>query len=282
MHAVPLEPMPASVEEEIGAVLEPGEDLRVSVGTDIDPEGRFQGTWLIATHRRLVIIAPAPKPPAESQTASHQKPRKGSRQRSLPGRGRTSRRLPLSQVSAPERSLPEAELKAADLGTLTVLQIPVETVAAVKAHDYVGSGVLEATLVDPEGAEPVGTIELLRYSRSLSDKFGQLAANLEGLLAEHRTVEPQSVSGDGDQAAAGRSNDTPPTPDRERDPMEERSRCPQCGRPLPKGSDVCPHCIDRRAVMLRLLGSLRPYTWKAVLSLGLAMALTAASLRRPC
>jgi ATP-binding cassette, subfamily B, bacterial len=42
--------------------------------------------------------------------------------------------------------VPEAELEVVDPGTLTVLQSPVETVAAIKARDYVGSG--KTTLVN--------------------------------------------------------------------------------------------------------------------------------------
>src|SRR5712692_5394662 len=53
-----LEPMPAPVEEKVEQLLDDGEQPRVSAGTDMDAEGHFRGAWLVATERRLLIVAP--------------------------------------------------------------------------------------------------------------------------------------------------------------------------------------------------------------------------------
>jgi ATP-binding cassette, subfamily B, bacterial len=161
---------------------------------------------------------------------------------------------------------------------LTLVQFPLETLGAVRARDYVGNGVLEATLTDAESAEPLGTVALLRYSRSLSDKFSQVAESLESVIAEN---QPAAVRAAAAEPADGAPGSDGRLPEAAKEEGEARARCPRCQRPLPKGSDLCPRCIDRRAVMLRLLSYLRPYAGKAALSLGLAVALTAAQLAPP-
>lgn len=277
MAASILEPMPAPVEEKVEQFLDEGEQPRVSACTDMDPEGHFRGAWLVATERRLLIVTPedeadrlawGPQPPARRRLS---RDRKACRHKPRPG---FLRRRPAGRAA--ERSLPEVELEATDPEALTVLQVPFETVTEVKTHEYVGSGVLEVTVSDPEsGAEPVGTVEVLRYSRALSDKFSQVAENLESLIAEQR---PDEGPAEGETASPEVRDARPETPV---DQPDTKVRCPECGRVLPKGSDICPRCIDRRAVMLRLIGYLRPYIWQAALSLGLAVAMTAAQLAPP-
>src|SRR5947208_12091866 len=53
-----LEPMPAPVEAKVEQLLDEGEQPRVSACTDMDAEGHFRGAWLVATERRLLIVAP--------------------------------------------------------------------------------------------------------------------------------------------------------------------------------------------------------------------------------
>ena len=269
-----LEPMPAPVEERVERLLADGEQPRVSACTDMDAEGHFRGAWLVATERRLLIVAPE----TELEPLDLAGPPRARRRLSvgpLTTRGRPRRAGPCRRPTrrTTEQSLPEAELEATDPEALTVLQVPFETVTEVKTHEYVGSGVLEVTVSDPEGgAEPVGTMEVLRYSRSLSDKFSQVAENLESLIAG-----PEGVRGRG----TGARDDSGPTPDPRPLTPSPTARCPECNRVLPKGTDLCPRCVDRRAVMLRLVGYLRPYVGQAALSLGLAVAMTAAQLAPP-
>ena len=44
-----------------------------------------------------------------------------------------------------------------------------------------------------------------------------------------------------------------------------RHYCPKCGDPLPKDSQVCPRCIDRRRALTRLAKYLRPHLYRCVL-----------------
>ena len=37
-------------------------------------------------------------------------------------------------------------------------------------------------------------------------------------------------------------------------PEPKIGRCPKCGRPLPKGSTTCSHCVDKKKLLLRMVG----------------------------
>lgn len=65
-------------------------------------------------------------------------------------------------------------------------------------------------------------------------------------------------------------------PDAALDDIERK--CPKCGRPLPRNSDVCRFCFDKRATFLRLLSYAAPYKWHAVLLTILMFSGTAAGL----
>lgn len=41
---------------------------------------------------------------------------------------------------------------------------------------------------------------------------------------------------------------------------EEKIRCEKCGRQFPRGSQICPHCVDKRRLYGRLLPYAKPYT----------------------
>ena len=73
-----LEPMPAPVEERVEQLLDEGEQPRVSACTDMDAEGHFRGAWLVATERRLLILAPesedAAGPNAQHPTPNARRP----------------------------------------------------------------------------------------------------------------------------------------------------------------------------------------------------------------
>ena len=54
--------------------------------------------------------------------------------------------------------------------------------------------------------------------------------------------------------------------------------CPKCARALPKDSDVCRHCFDKRATLLRLLSYASPYKMHVVVLLALMIGGTWAGL----
>ena len=64
--------------------------------------------------------------------------------------------------------------------------------------------------------------------------------------------------------------------------MKDLSRfCEKCGRPLPPGSSVCPHCVDKKGVMKRLWDIAKPYKWYLAVSIVLFFAITAVNLLNP-
>ena len=102
-------------------------------------------------------------------------------------------------------------------------------------------------------------VELCRFSQTLLDTFETACAQITRAAAELRHQEP-------DRSA----------------PREHRAlRCPKCGKAYPPGSDSCPFCVDRQAVLARLVRYLKPYGWRTVLVLVLTLANVAAGLLGP-
>ncbi len=105
--------------------------------------------------------------------------------------------------------------------------LSLDKVASFRAHNVVGSGFLQAQV---EGI----WVDLLRYSNSLSDRFVKVARKLEQLRTQGRLeIHPQ-------------------------DNVDQR-RCPTCGMTLRFIGDVCPQCIDRKAVLSRVWDLVRPH-----------------------
>jgi len=124
-----------------------------------------------------------------------------------------------------------------------------ENIETVTTDNLVGLAALEAK-VDGD------TVELLRYSNSLTKKFSKAAKRLDP-RAKGEEVKP--------------------------DEEEEKPRfCPQCGLLLPEWSTVCRACVNKLKVVRRLFRDyVRPYTFWVVL-LGLLMvSQTALSLAPP-
>jgi len=126
------------------------------------------------------------------------------------------------------------------------LDLPLRALSAPKMELFIGAGALEAVC---DGR----TIELVRFTTSRARHFGAIARVLE-------------------KWAKGEAA--------ELEPVEEQ-RCPRCGLPLEKGTEVCSACIPRHRTLLRLAGYLRPF-WKQALALsGLAFITTALGLLQP-
>lgn len=96
----------------------------------------------------------------------------------------------------------------------------------VKTQSLIGSGALEATTCKGE------LVEIVYYSNVHSGKFAAAAKWLDQMA---RGEEPSPVT------------------------EEEPARCPKCNMLLPEGSKVCPRCVQRGRVVIRLLRYLRPY-----------------------
>ncbi len=62
---------------------------------------------------------------------------------------------------------------------------------------------------------------------------------------------------------------------------EKKIRCDKCGRVVPPWAEVCPACLSRRKVLSRLLDFVKPYKWRAITGMTLAILVTLSQLVRP-
>ena len=88
--------------------------------------------------------------------------------------------------------------------------------------------------------------ELVRFSNAQQRKFGRVTKYLNDVVAYR------------DNVAKGKEVKDPPKLDEDK---EEQKRCASCNLLLPEATKVCPACVDKRKVVLRLLRYVRPY-WK--------------------
>lgn len=116
--------------------------------------------------------------------------------------------------------------------------VPLKEISEVSAEFMVGRGVLE---VGVNGK----VIDLLHYTHSLAPRFSKVARALEFLSKDEDIPE---------------------------DDDEEDRRCDNCGRYLPEGTKVCPACLKKSKVLLRLFGMTRPY-WGRLATITLMMLL---------
>lgn len=58
-------------------------------------------------------------------------------------------------------------------------------------------------------------------------------------------------------------------------------KCAKCGKPLPKGSDVCPHCVDRKKLILKLWKLISPYKLFVFVSIFLFFMVSGLNLLSP-
>ncbi len=127
----------------------------------------------------------------------------------------------------------------------------------------IGGGALLVTVDDC-------SIEVIRYSNACQNKFSRVARYLADLDKYREAV------------AKGETKEKPVIePD-----ADDRKRCPTCHLLLPEGTKVCPACLNKGKVMLRLVKYLKPY-WRqtvfvwATMIIGLAMGLIPPYLTRP-
>ena len=121
--------------------------------------------------------------------------------------------------------------------------------APAAATPGTGSGA-PAVSPDPEDGDDLERL-LLRFTNSEAQRFESFARAVAALQKGERAPEAEQA---------------------------RELHCPQCGRRFPdQNRSVCPRCIDKRGLFLRVLGYLRPYRgWVALI----AAAMVAASVLR--
>ena len=144
------------------------------------------------------------------------------------------------------------------------LELPLVAVDAPTIDALIGGGALVATV----GRE---TVEIVRFTNACRRRLSRATKYLAD-LEKYRRAE-----------ADGKVPERKPViePD-----TEDRKRCPTCHLLLPEGTKVCPACLDKGKVVLRLIGYLRPYwretigVWVLMLA-GLGFGLVPPYLTRP-
>jgi len=132
------------------------------------------------------------------------------------------------------------------------LDIPLSEIKEARAETLVGSGVLR--LVRRDGQ----VVEAVRYTLAAAPAFGTAARILEAWLKEEEPSDSLYAEFD-----------------------KQKKNCAKCGDPLPEDTNVCPKCVDRKAVLMRLLSYALPYKARVVLVTVLMLAGTGVSLLPP-
>ena len=135
---------------------------------------------------------------------------------------------------------------------LVDLDMPLSEIKEARADTLVGSGVLR--LVRRDGQ----VVEAVRYTLAAAPAFATAARILESWLKEEEPSDSLYAEFD-----------------------KQKKNCGKCGDPLPEDTNVCPKCVDRKAVLMRLLSYAMPYKTRVILVTVLMLAGTAISLLPP-
>jgi len=132
-------------------------------------------------------------------------------------------------------------------GALT-FSMPISEIKTARNEPLIGGGRLEIT------AKAGGIIPVITYTQSMAEKFSEAARGIEQ-LAKGETLSITL--------------------------KDQQTRCIKCDRLLPEKDGVCPACVNRGKVMLRIAQYLVPYKWRAIgLSL-LSLSTTLLNLAPP-
>ncbi len=196
-----IEPIPENIRPHLDPVIGAGEEIKISLSTDMTLDGSYGTDWLVATDQQLIA-------------------------------------LNFNGQESPD-----------------ITQISLGEIEAVEAQNLFGNNILKLRLTDRG-------VEVARYTKSLTRKFARASPKIRELI---RQSKPESSEQE-DQDHYG--------------PREEKraQRCEQCGRPIPHWAGVCPHCIEKRRLIFRLLNYALPYWPIAAIALLLLLVITVISL----
>jgi len=136
-----------------------------------------------------------------------------------------------------------------------VHEVPIADVNGVNLKNYVGNGVLEVKTDDR-------AVELLRFSKTAFRENGiaEVPRAINRLREEKGHEVEKGVSRSDHEGERGH---------------RQASRCEKCGRIMRRG--VCPYCLDKGTLLVRLLGYLKPYWHIAAIALVLSVTTVALS-----
>jgi ATP-binding cassette, subfamily B, bacterial len=126
--------------------------------------------------------------------------------------------------------------------------IPIAEIRTARNEPLVGGGRLEVTTTSGE------IISVVTYSQSAAAQFSEAARGIEQLAKG----EPLAVT-----------------------LKTERTRCQKCDRLLPEKDGICPNCVNRGKVLMRIAGFLTPYKKQAAALAVLSVLTTGLNLIPP-
>jgi ATP-binding cassette subfamily B protein len=128
-----------------------------------------------------------------------------------------------------------------------LLTVPMSDIKSARTEPLVGGARLELTTTS-------GVLPVAEFSASVAARFSEMARGIEQLAkGEDLAIKLKF----------------------------ERTRCAKCGRLLPEKDGRCPACVKRAAVLMRILGYMKPYKGRAVAVALLSLAATSVTLVNP-
>lgn len=122
-------------------------------------------------------------------------------------------------------------------GLVISVDLPLRNTISIQRRDGLGSGILEAHTAE-------GSVPLVRYTDQHSDAMEAAQESIQELLPELQNEDEEEKYG-GEAA--------------ERELRKKAVPCPKCGKPMPRWMSLCPDCVDKRQLFMRLLQRGRQY-----------------------
>lgn len=226
------DPLPEVAQQRWRSLAQPDEEVTLTVASDVTAAGAYGQRWLVITNRRVVVLPDvgAPWPPGSGANGSRAN---GS---GVNGSGVNGSR---ANGHAREGHAPNGHSLGGEGASGGApdghVALSFQELTDAKTEPIVGGGRLEVYA----GNVPVPLVE---YSSSLGPKFSEVARGLQQVIKG----QPFRVS-----------DDIP------------RLRCEKCGRLLPEKNATCARCVRKSAILLRLVGYMKP-VWPLSLLLGVA------------
>ncbi|HEX8551282.1 MAG TPA: ABC transporter transmembrane domain-containing protein [Abditibacteriaceae bacterium] len=139
-------------------------------------------------------------------------------------------------LSAPISTVEKRNDTANSADVSVELDVPLAQLKNIETRAFIGASALEARVQN--GDELPRVVELLRSSNAHSRDLNEAARQLKVLQEDENAPLPE--------------------------PSEEKKICPNCARPLPNDTQVCPFCVNRLQALRRLFNYLGPYKWLAI------------------
>ena len=131
-----------------------------------------------------------------------------------------------------------------------VLDIPFKQVESIEIRELHGNNVLKVRT-------STEAVEVARFSKKHAPKFAEATPEIEELIEKVNPPTDETTKRRKKQPAG----------------MKRKIKCDICGRALPPRSEVCPNCVEKGKLIVRLLKYALPY-WRITIPALLIMLVT--------